>query len=85
MKVVIAGNWRADIHEAALAAGFEANGAEVLPFRWNQYFDLSAKGTKYFFGKLQYKFNFGPKISKLNRDLVEFCIQNAPDLVFLQA
>ena len=48
MKVVIAGNWRADIHEAALAAGFEANGAEVLPFRWNQYFDLSAKGTKYF-------------------------------------
>lgn len=81
MKIIIAGNWRADIHERSLCKGFEKLGWKTVPFIWNTYF-IEHNWIKSFGSKLQYKYNVGPKIRKINKDLINMCSVEKPDVLF---
>ena len=76
-KILIAGNWRAEIHEASLERGFNFLGCEVFRFSFLEVFPESI------FGKIQRKLSFGPHINLLNRRFVEKCRNTRPNIIFI--
>ena len=81
MKIIVAGNWRADIHERSLSDGFEKLGWHTVPFIWNTYF-IEHNWIKSLGSKLQYKYNIGPKVRKINEDLIKMCRVEKPEVLF---
>jgi len=81
-KILVAGNWRAFIHEESLSQAFEKLGCELIRFKWNNYF-TSTNIIFRLYSKLEYRFSFGLIVSKINRDLVNIAIKNKPDLLFI--
>ena len=82
IKILVAGNWRADIHEESLCRAFEELGCEVIRFKWNSYFK-SRHILLNFFRKLEYKFFFGPSFKRCMSDLVKVAGDTSPDLIFI--
>lgn len=78
MKVLVAGNWWSELHEATVEGALKALGHEVHRFAWDSYFWKQG-----LFARAQNKFLFGPRLARLNRDLVAATRELAPDLVFV--
>ncbi len=92
MKVLVVGDWLADIYEEAFYMGFQEHGCETTKFSWIQYFkyyqypdkfDVNPSLIKSFYYKVQNRFTIGPVISQINRDLVASVRKNQYDLVFI--
>lgn len=78
MKIVVIGDWHSSIHEEALKRGFEELSHQVIAFKWCNYFE-----KKSFFDKVQNKFLLGPKIQKIQMDILKVVKSEAPDFVFI--
>jgi hypothetical protein len=76
LRILIAGDWQADIHEPAWALGLRALGHQVSAFSWHERF----AGL---LGRIQNKVLFGPAIWRLNLDLVAAARRERPDVVLL--
>jgi len=74
-KVLIAGDWRWDIYEEALASGFRSCGWAVVPFK-TQITDSRLLGVSK-------KLKLGPGLFQLNKTFFEECRQEKPALIFL--
>lgn len=78
MRILLAGDWRHDIYEEALAAGFRLRGAHVSAFRVSKYLGHD------FFSKVQHRLLAGPSLMRLNRELRAVVAKELPDAIFLQ-
>ena len=81
-KILVAGNWRAYIHEESISHAFETLGCEVIRFKWNNYF-ISKNLIYNLYSKIEYRLSFGFIVSRINTDLVNIAIKNKPDLLFI--
>ncbi|MFZ5986181.1 MAG: CgeB family protein [Bacillota bacterium] len=92
IKIIVVGDWLAEIYEKALYDGFNELGYETYKFSWIQYFkyyqypgrfktDNNIVKSVYY--RFQNKYVMGPAINKINKDLVKFCYEIKPDLVFI--
>ena len=77
LKILLAGDWHSDIHEEPLARAWEKQGHEVICFGWHRYFDRSISS------RAQNKFLTGPRVWKLNRDLLALARRHKPEMVFI--
>lgn len=75
-KILIVGNWRWDIYEDALSAGFKKNDWSVIRF------DVSKYLSKSFLEHFQSRIKCGPNITKLNKELMRTVIYTSPNAVF---
>lgn len=82
MKILLAGDWRFDIYEAALAEGLIQNGHEVVPFRWGEQI-VSARGWRATGAALQRRLRAGPLIAHINDALVDAAVACSPFAVFV--
>lgn len=82
MKILLAGDWRFDIYEKALADGLVASGQNVVPFRWGDFFDY-ATGWRAVGAEIQRRVRAGPLIAALNGALVDAAVAAEPDCVFV--
>jgi len=78
-SVVIAGHWRWDIYEEALASGFRANGWQVIPFKLDE--SLVPGPTS----GLLLRLKMGPAVRKMNRDLIHAVEIHSPSAVLFYA
>lgn len=92
MKVLVVGDWLADIYEQAIYDGFSRNGCDVDKFSWIQYFKyyqypghFNPKKNLLFslYYRFQNRFTFGPVIKKINNDLIKKVKCNEYDLIFI--
>jgi hypothetical protein len=82
LRILLAGDWRAEIQEAAWAWGLERLGHEVIPFRWCPYFQgASALGR--LVGRAEYKFIVGSALWRLNLDLHRLVLSERPDALVI--
>jgi spore maturation protein CgeB len=77
MKILLAGDWRWEMYDQALATGLAHHGAQVIPFR------TSAWDNGGMLGRLEARLEWGPSIRRMNRMLVEATSHHRPDLIFL--
>lgn len=80
-KILVAGNWRAFIHEESISLAFEKLGCKVIRFQWNKYFTKNPFFSLY--AKLEYRLSFGFIVAKINRDLVHAVVTNSPEILFI--
>ena len=78
---MVAGNWRAYIHEEAISKAFEALDCKVTRFQWNKYFTKKSIFSSYV--RLEYRLSFGLIVAKVNRDLVDTVIDELPHILFI--
>lgn len=92
MKVLVVGDWLADIYEQAIYDGFSRLGCVVDRFSWIQYFKyyqypghFQAKRNLLFslYYRIQNRFTAGPVLNKINKDLINFSKKGEYDLVFI--
>lgn len=85
MKILIAGDWHSTLHEEPLARELRKLGTQVEEFRWHRYFRLQADSASppSLASRFQNKYLFGPKIARLNQDLVRHARETRPDWLFL--
>ena len=86
MKILVVGDWHSELHEEAVFHAFRKLGQEVIASPWCQYFrpcggwmarlDSLVKRT-------QNKYLMGPRITRLNRDLIKQATHEQPDLLFI--
>ena len=84
MKILIAGDWHSELHEEAAFHALSQLGHDVIRFPWHQYFRPSGAmgGLAGPALKFQNKYLFGPRVNRLNRDLVALVAREKPDAVF---
>ena len=82
LKILVVGHGGSNLHENAVADAFHALGHQVHRFFWQHYFQ-GKNSLELFFLKLQNKYIFGPKISALNKDLLEKTFESQPDVIFI--
>lgn len=82
MKILLAGDWRFDIYEAALAEGLVQNEHEVVPFPWGEHI-ANAQGWHATGAALQRRLRAGPLITRINEALVDAAVACSPDAVFV--
>ncbi len=92
MKVLVVGDWLAEIYEESFYNAFKEHGCEVHKFSWIQYFKYYQYPNKFkvkknfllsLYYRLQNRFTCGPELISINRDLVRNCKSNNYDLVFI--
>lgn len=73
MKILVAGDWHSSLHEQALYDALIENGHDVLSFPWHTYFNSGALAFDKWrmLPRAQNKYLFGPRVKRLNNDLVE--------------
>jgi spore maturation protein CgeB len=76
LKIMLVGDYRYSMYEDAFQKGFEAAGAEVVPFKIDPYFANSSVA------RIEKRAFWGPAIGKLNRDLFDEFYRHDPDAVF---
>ena len=82
-KIMVAGDWHSELHEAAVYQAFQKLGHEVSKFGWHDYFKSDKGAFDRFIRKIQNRFLVGPIIRRLNQDLVKAAAEFAPDVVFV--
>ena len=82
MKILVVGHGASNLHENAVADAFHILGHQVHRFFWQPYFQ-GKNSLELFFSKIQNKYLFGPKISALNKDLLEKTSESQPDIIFI--
>lgn len=92
MKVLVVGDWLADIYEQAIYDGFSRSGCVVDRFSWIEYFKyyqyprhFHVKKNLFFslYYRIQNRFVFGPVLNKINKDLINSVSKGDYDLVFI--
>jgi spore maturation protein CgeB len=85
VKILIVGNWHSELHEEAVFHAFKQLGHEVFKFSWHQYFKPEGWIKRFALPlyKAQNKYMFGPTVSRLNCDLLEFAGHVQPDVIFI--
>ena len=93
MKIlIIADGLGEEIYDGAIERGFKELNHEVYRFTWKEYFKHYQYASRYktdknkfksVYYKAQNKFTFGPIIWKINKDIINKCIELKPDLVFI--
>ena len=76
-RLLLAGYWHVDYYEQALADGFEACGLEVVPFRLSPFLGNDV------WSRIEKKMLRGPRIARLNRELLRAIAEYRPEIVFL--
>ncbi len=92
MKFLVAGDFHSEIHEPSFCSALRESGHEIVEFGWHAYFKdyqlyRSKKVKNNTFASIvcrfQNKYSVGPLISRINRDFLECCEKNDPDLIFI--
>ncbi|MFM1896553.1 MAG: hypothetical protein RLZZ385_1627 [Pseudomonadota bacterium] len=85
MKILVAGDWHSELHEEAVSQAFQELGHEVLRFGWHTYFQPASAIDRLSrpLLKAQNKYMWGPRIQRLNRDLIDLATQQQPTIVFI--
>lgn len=85
LKLLLAGDWHSELHEEAAFGALRQLGHEVARFPWHQYFkpDGRAGNLSRLFLKAQNKYLLGPRVNRLNDDLVALASREQPDAVFI--
>jgi spore maturation protein CgeB len=85
MKIVVAGDWHSNLHEEAVDHALISLGHETVRFSWHQYFKPSGGMGRLFTPayRAQNRFLVGPRVARLNEDLVELCRNVRPDVLFV--
>jgi spore maturation protein CgeB len=81
MRILIAGEWQAEIHEAAWQRGLEDLGHEVLRFGWFDRFAAPQGRLARLSARVQNKLLLGPHIGALNSELLEQATAQKPDAI----
>lgn len=76
-RVLLVGGWDVPYYEQAMADGLRACGAEVMPFEIRRFLPNDL------WTRLEKKALCGPRISRLNRELLNAVAEHTPDIVFL--
>ncbi len=79
MKILLVEFWHSHIYAEPLANRLRELGQEVFEFKEHVYFD----GAVRVLAKAQDKYRLGPRVSRLNRDLLARVRTLRPDVVFL--
>jgi spore maturation protein CgeB len=74
-QILIAGKWRWDIYEEALANGFRANNWSVIPFKCFTHIDSN------FITKVQSKLKIGTDLNRINNKLLRIIERELPQVV----
>lgn len=82
MKILVVGDGHSAIHEVAVVGAFKQLGHQVESFYWQTYFSASNPLVRLWL-RAQNKFQIGPTINRLNRDLVKMAIEFSPKLIFI--
>ncbi|BCE00605.1 glycosyltransferase family protein [Marinicellulosiphila megalodicopiae] len=92
MKVLVVGDWLAEIYEESFYQAFMEHGCKVSKFSWIQYFKYYQYANRYsvkknvllsLYYRFQNKFTFGPVILRINHDLIADVLCNKYDLIFI--
>lgn len=82
MKILVVGDGRSEVHEAPVAEAFRKLGHQVETFYWHKYFRASNIAVQQLL-RAQNKFICGPRIKKVNGDLITKARHFVPDLIFV--
>jgi spore maturation protein CgeB len=82
MKVLIVGEFRWEIYEKAFYNAFKYMGYKTFKFEWVEYLSNRNFPTSIYY-KFQNKYTLGPTITKINIDLINYCKDIKPQLVFI--
>jgi spore maturation protein CgeB len=85
VKVLVVGNWEADIHEKAVFQAFQVSAHNVYKFSWNEYFNTKNDNNflSVLFKRIQRKYMIGPSINKMNSDFLTYAEKINPDIIFI--
>ncbi len=75
--MVLAGEWRSQVYEQALADGLRANGVEVVPFNTRDFVSRRP------WGRIENRIRWSPAMVRLNRALPRLIAETSPDVLFL--
>lgn len=82
INILVVGDFLAPIHEIAIADALESLGHNVSRFATSDYFRANNIFSE-IYKKIQNKFNYGPLIDKLNKDLILKSQAISTNLVFI--
>ncbi len=85
MKIVIARDWHADLHEEVVLYALAQLGHDVMHLPWHQYFKPSGMRGRRIAPALKFQNEFlvGPQLDRLNRDLVSQATSEKAEVVFI--
>ncbi len=85
VKILLAGDWHSELHEEAVFGALQQLGHDVARFSWHQYFKPEGRAGKLsrLLLKTQNKYLLGPRVNRLNDDLVTLASREQPDAVFI--
>ncbi len=83
MKILLAGEWQAEIHEQAWAEGLRALGHAVTAFSWFETFHPRTGRLRRLSRRVQGRLLAGPIVWALNRRLLAVALEERPDVVLI--
>jgi spore maturation protein CgeB len=86
MKVLVAGDWHSDLHEAEVCKSLRRLGHEAVEFRWFHHFQFDTArphSTDALNKRFQNKYIIGPLIAAINREFVDKVRRHRPELIFV--
>lgn len=82
MKIVIAGDWHSDLHEEPVEQALRRLGHQTVRFPWHTYFQAGDLVTRALY-KAQNKYLFGPRVDRVNADLMSCVRGSAPQALLV--
>lgn len=85
MKILVVGDWHSELHEEAVYQAFSELNHNVLKFAWHSYFKPASwlERASSAFLKAQNKYLVGPRVWRLNAELVAYAVDQKPEIVFI--
>ena len=87
MKILVAGDWHSELHEEAASHALETLGHTVERFAWHGYFAVTGHSVAArllnLWCRAQNKYLWGPRVNRLNRELIDLAKRVQPDAVFV--
>lgn len=85
MKILVVGDGHSDLHEKPVCRSFRELGHEATLFSWHQYFLPGGIGGRlmWLVRKAQNKYQLGPLMRRINRDLLARVLAERPQLLFV--
>lgn len=92
MKVLVVGDWLAEIYEESFYKAFKEHDCEVSKFSWIQYFKYYQYANRFkvksnfflsIYYRIQNRFTFGPELIRINSDLLRDAVDSKYDLIFI--
>jgi spore maturation protein CgeB len=86
VRILVAGDWHSELHEASVYLAFRTLGHDVSRFSWHEYFHTGngwGRALEDIAKRAQNKFVLGPLLTHINRDFVSCVDSLRPDMVFV--